>query len=436
MASYRQVGGRLGAYIRANNPSTQQIQALLADLLAGDQLLMVMSDLVSRPNFKRIAQLAGSGNGDIEIKELRSEISVIYTTYAIDSAVEILNGMLDRRERPTSTSEGSRENSEETPQQEAEGEAKTRNTIDHRSRGNDFFRDQKYLFAAYEFELEAKTNYCADVLLSLGRSYYYAEDYPKARLQLENGIKQRLLEEGHAHNIDHFYLGKACAMLAEPEKAIEHLSKAIELTGARQPRWVDLGEAYLTRAYSESLKNDPNWRAVYSDISLSKHHGISEVEFGGEKLCIEEWLEKHKSLGEEASSPQGASNSDASDAPYKDTAQDFVLGVAGTFIGYIWIGNMLRQFSLPAFEFWPIVQFLLGLGFLCVCLLFGACAPFGGMKKSYRFYYFLVSIGIAISFFSGFVLTAKNFWLGALGFLLWVAPTPLWLSSLFYEPEQ
>jgi len=30
MAVYRQVGGRLGAYIRAKNPTTQQIQGFLA----------------------------------------------------------------------------------------------------------------------------------------------------------------------------------------------------------------------------------------------------------------------------------------------------------------------------------------------------------------------------------------------------------------------
>ena len=51
LTKYRQVGGRLGAYIRANNPSTQQIQGLLADLFAGDELLPTMREVVSRPEF-------------------------------------------------------------------------------------------------------------------------------------------------------------------------------------------------------------------------------------------------------------------------------------------------------------------------------------------------------------------------------------------------
>jgi hypothetical protein len=38
MNKFRQAGKRLGAYIQASDPSTQQIQALLSDLLADDEL--------------------------------------------------------------------------------------------------------------------------------------------------------------------------------------------------------------------------------------------------------------------------------------------------------------------------------------------------------------------------------------------------------------
>jgi len=434
MANYRQVGGELGAFIRANNPSTQQIQILLRDLLTGDQLLAVMSDLVARPNFKRISQLAGSGNGELEIKELRSEISKIYTTYACDLAVEILNGMLDRGEGSASTSDRSTKIVEEIKQHKSENVPTTLTPIDHRSRGDDFFKDQNYMFAAYEFELEAKTNHCADVIVSLGRSYFYGEDYRRACFQFEKAIKQREIEEGSAHNIDYFHLGQAYAKLAESEKAIKHLTRAIELTGSRRPCWIDLGQAYLLRAYSEAQKNESNWQATYDDVLQSKYHGATEVEFGEEKLSIEEWLEKYKYLVEEVPSPHGASNSDASVIPYKNPTQDFVLGIFGTIIGYDWIGKILREFALPAYNFWSILWSLLGLGFLFVCLLYGAAAPLCGMKKKYRVSYFLVAMGIAISFFSKFVLTATNFWLGALGFLLWVAPIPLWLNALA-EPE-
>lgn len=123
MASYREVGGQLGAYIRANNPSTQQIQALLSDLLAGDQLLTVMSEVVRRPIFKRLATLAGSGTGDKELIGLKSEISNIYTLYTVQSIIELLSGMLDRAEIPKSTALVNKKYTSKTEERRDFGEA-------------------------------------------------------------------------------------------------------------------------------------------------------------------------------------------------------------------------------------------------------------------------------------------------------------------------
>lgn len=99
MGSYRQVGGRLGAYIRANNPSTQQIQGLLADLLAGDELLPIMRDVVSRPSFAPIKVLAGSGAGRIQLDALLQDLGRSYLPKIIDSIDKLISGALDIPER-------------------------------------------------------------------------------------------------------------------------------------------------------------------------------------------------------------------------------------------------------------------------------------------------------------------------------------------------
>lgn len=104
MTDYRQVGGRLGAYIRANNPTSQQIKALLGDLLAGDELLVTMRELVSRPSFAAVQFHAGRGGGSIQRDSLLQEIRRSYTPEVLTSVSELLNGLLDLSKIP---SEGS-----------------------------------------------------------------------------------------------------------------------------------------------------------------------------------------------------------------------------------------------------------------------------------------------------------------------------------------
>ena len=93
---YRQVGGRLGAYIRANSPSTQQIQYLLADLLAGDPLLQTMRDVVSMPAFATLQALSGSGSGAVHRDSLLQELAKRYLPAVVDDVGQLINGMLDQ----------------------------------------------------------------------------------------------------------------------------------------------------------------------------------------------------------------------------------------------------------------------------------------------------------------------------------------------------
>jgi hypothetical protein len=96
MASYRQIGGVLGAYIRANNPSTQQIQGLLADLLTSDELLLPMRDLVSRKCFINLQPFAGSGGGIVQRDACLQELSRSYLPIVVDQISQVINGMLDQ----------------------------------------------------------------------------------------------------------------------------------------------------------------------------------------------------------------------------------------------------------------------------------------------------------------------------------------------------
>ena len=95
MASYRQIGGQLGAYIRADNPSTQQIHGLLADLLTGDELLLPMRDLVSRKCFINLQPFAGSGRGIVQRDACLQELARSYLPIVVDQISQVSNGMLD-----------------------------------------------------------------------------------------------------------------------------------------------------------------------------------------------------------------------------------------------------------------------------------------------------------------------------------------------------
>ena len=95
MADYRYIGGRLGSYIRLNNPSVTQLKSFLADLLAGDEMLRPMLDTVSRSSFSSIRELAGSGNGCIQRDSLLQELALNYLPEIVYNISILLSGLLD-----------------------------------------------------------------------------------------------------------------------------------------------------------------------------------------------------------------------------------------------------------------------------------------------------------------------------------------------------
>ena len=100
MTKYRQVGGRLGAYIRTCSPSTLQIQGLLADLLVGDDLLPTMREVAGCASFHALQRLAGSGGGVIQRDVLLNELSRRYLPVVVEEVNELINGMLDLKQAP------------------------------------------------------------------------------------------------------------------------------------------------------------------------------------------------------------------------------------------------------------------------------------------------------------------------------------------------
>lgn len=92
--NYRQVGGRLGAYIQANHPTTQQIQALLADLLAGDELLPTIYETVRLPLFRPLREFIGRGDGVVQRDALINELERRYRQSVVEDVRNLLDGML------------------------------------------------------------------------------------------------------------------------------------------------------------------------------------------------------------------------------------------------------------------------------------------------------------------------------------------------------
>ena len=95
LTNYRQVGGKLGAYIRANKATTQQIQGVIADFLAGDRLLPTMREVATMPAFAELQRLAGSGAGSVQRDSLLQELAVRYLPVVLEDVCQLVNGMLD-----------------------------------------------------------------------------------------------------------------------------------------------------------------------------------------------------------------------------------------------------------------------------------------------------------------------------------------------------
>lgn len=120
MTKYRQVGGRLGAYIRTGSPSTQQIQGLLADLLVGDELLPTMREVVGCATFHALQNLAGSGCGAVQRDVLLNQLSRRYLPVVIEDVNELINGMLDLKQVPFKGSADDGINITENPDQDSQ----------------------------------------------------------------------------------------------------------------------------------------------------------------------------------------------------------------------------------------------------------------------------------------------------------------------------
>jgi len=109
MDKYRQVGARLGAYIRATTPNTQQIQALLGDLLADDELLYPMRDAVARPGFAALKPLAGTGGGTLQRDAFLQELARSYLPVVGENIGKVISGMLDFVVEQVSSETGSKQ---------------------------------------------------------------------------------------------------------------------------------------------------------------------------------------------------------------------------------------------------------------------------------------------------------------------------------------
>jgi len=95
MTDYRQVGGKLGAYIRSNNPSIKQLRAFLSDVIEGDSILKPLQDAVDSQGFQVLRSLAGSGEGAVQRDAFLQDLASRYLPDVVDGVGQAINGMLD-----------------------------------------------------------------------------------------------------------------------------------------------------------------------------------------------------------------------------------------------------------------------------------------------------------------------------------------------------
>ena len=96
MSKYRQVGARLAGYIHGVGPTSQQLQAFLGDVLAGDELLLPMRDLVARQCFSALCPFAATGSGRLQRDVCLQELARSYLPKVVEEVGEVVNGLLEK----------------------------------------------------------------------------------------------------------------------------------------------------------------------------------------------------------------------------------------------------------------------------------------------------------------------------------------------------
>jgi tetratricopeptide (TPR) repeat protein len=278
VADYRQVGERLGAYIRENNPSTQQIQAFLTDLLAGDELLNPVLDVVSRPSFKTIKDLSGSFASTVNREACLQEAAKSYLPEVVDKIRVLLSTLSKTTDEQKST----------VPSVDIDAIRKDINIKALLNKALDRYKNGRFLLAAHAYEQVLKIDQNPAYFRSLGSSYHYAGIHEKALTAFEKA----LLLSDEPERYDYCNIANSLAFLGRNKEAVTYHSSEIDLF----PEDQDIGDTYLARANMESHLESPNWANVYQDIETAHSLGLSTVEFGGKECDAQEWLRENAHL--------------------------------------------------------------------------------------------------------------------------------------------
>lgn len=108
--NYTKVGAELGRYVRSTKPNTRQIQALLRDLLAGDELLLPMQDVALRYSVFTRQNFDHSDSILIERDDLLQALSSRYIPQVVDQINELLNGMVSELSNNIGTQQNNPDN--------------------------------------------------------------------------------------------------------------------------------------------------------------------------------------------------------------------------------------------------------------------------------------------------------------------------------------
>lgn len=95
---YRGIGSQLAAFLQRRSgsfPEPGVLQGVVADLAASNEELIVpLKALVSRPGFRALAGLAGSGKGEVQRQALLQELTATFSPQVISALSDLLGGFL------------------------------------------------------------------------------------------------------------------------------------------------------------------------------------------------------------------------------------------------------------------------------------------------------------------------------------------------------
>jgi len=185
MTDYRQIGGKLGAYIRSNNPSIKQLRAFLTDVIEGDSILKPLQDAVDSQGFQVLRSLAGSGEGAVQRDAFLQDLASRYLPDVVDGVGQAINGMLDLPSGTTiyASADDSGPSAAASPPWQSSQDSQTASSVQialHEGSAQETYYQQKRFEYTDNFEFIKASDLASDLKIPVGYliSWCKRKNYP------------------------------------------------------------------------------------------------------------------------------------------------------------------------------------------------------------------------------------------------------------------